>query len=378
MEQTTADRRTSNDAPVAFERFFLPGPTAVRPEVLEAQTGPIIGHRGPEIEELMEELQVGLRTVFQTERPVAVSTSSATGLMEAGIRSGVGRRLLALVNGAFSERFAKIAELCGKPVDRLEIPWGEVHDPDQVRERLAGGDYDTVTVVHSETSTGALNPLSEIAAAVREHDDVFLMVDSVSGAGGAPLKTDEWGLDFALTGTQKALAVPPGLAFGVASERLLQRAEGLPDRGLYLDLVEFYKRLKKRNTPSTPAIPIMYALRAQLERIREEGMEARWSRHREMAERTWAWVDELRDRRSLDVSVLAPQGGRSPTVTCVRLPDDGPDGPAIAGDLRRRGWVIATGYGKLKKETIRIGHMGEQNLERLNALLDVVEEVITQ
>ncbi len=358
-----------------FRRFFLPGPTSVRPEVLEAMKGPMMGHRDQGVVELMGELQEGLRTVFRTERPVVVSTSSATGLMEAGIRCGVGKRLLALVNGAFSERFAKIAEACGKPVDRLEVPWGDTHDPEQVADALRAGDYDAVTVVHSETSTGALNPIEEISRVVHEADDVLLLVDSVSGLAGAPLHTDDWNLDFVLTGTQKALAVPPGLAFGVSSPALLERAKNIPGRGMYFDLVEFNDRLKKLHTPNTPGLSLMYALQAQLRVIVAEGMDARWERHRKMAERMWSWVDGLRENRGLAVSVLAHEGGRSPTVTCVRVPKD-QEVAAILGTMRERGYVIASGYGRLKKETVRIGHMGEHTMDELDELLEVLEEVL--
>jgi predicted phosphoserine aminotransferase len=358
-----------------FGRFFLPGPTEVHPEVLAAQAQPVIGHRGAEMRGLVEALQPGLKDVFRTERPVMISSSSATGLMEGAVRGGVGRKLLCLVNGAFSERFAKIAASSGIAHEILEVAWGEAHDPGAVADRLSVGGFDAVSLVHSETSTGALNPVRDIVAAVRQFPDTLVLVDSVTGIGGAPFHTDDWDVDLVLTGSQKALALPPGLAFGVASPAYLQRAASLPGRGMYLDVVEFYAQLEKYQTPTTPAITLLYALRAQLERIADEGMEARWTRHREMSRRTCDWVEELGHRLGIDLHVLSPAGARSPTVTCVRLPE-GIDGPTVVAGVRERGWVIGGGYGKLKPTSIRIGHMGDHSVSALEALLDVVEDVI--
>lgn len=362
--------------PEPFGRIFLPGPTEVRPEVLEAQARAMIGHRGAEFRALMRELQAGLRALFHTERPVLVAGSSATGLMEAAVRNGVRRRLLCLVNGAFSERFRKIAGACGSEADAVEVAWGEAHDPGAVEERLRDGPgYDAVSVVHSETSTGALNPVAEIADVVGRFDDVHLLVDSVSGLGGAPLHTDRWGLDLVLTGSQKALALPPGLSFAVASRRLLERAEGIAGRGLYFDLPAFYRYLDREQTPTTPPVSLLYALRAQLDRVRAEGVEARWERHRRMAALTWEWVDRMRGERGVEVRVLADLPHRSPTVTCIRLPE-GTSGPGVARRLAERGFIIGSGYGKLKETTIRIGHMGEHTPEEVETLLEALEEVL--
>jgi predicted phosphoserine aminotransferase len=337
----------------------------------------MIGHRGKGVQELIGRLQEGLRPLFRTERPVIISSSSATGLMEAAVRNGVRRKALALVAGAFSDRFAEIVEACGFEVERLEMPWGRTHDPEAVRARLASGDFDAVTVVHSETSTGALQPLEQIAEVVRSFDDVVLLVDAVTSLSGAPVLTDEWGLDFVLTGSQKAMALPPGLAFGVASEALMERAKTAPARGVYFDLVSFDKNLSKLQTPNTPAISLFYALDVQLQRIAEKGVEARWENHRAMAERCWRWVEEMREGQGVQVEVLAPEGQRSPTVTCVVLPE-GIKGPDVVAGVKAKGWVIGGGYGKLKDTTIRIGHMGDHTLEGLEGVLDVVGQVLAE
>jgi predicted phosphoserine aminotransferase len=333
----------------------------------------MIGHRGKGVQDLIGRLQDGLRPLFRTTRPVIISTSSATGLMEAAARNGVRRRALALVGGAFSERFAEIVEACGFEVERLEVPWGETHDPDDVLERLRQGGCDAVTVVHSETSTGALQPLEDIARAVKSMAGVVLLVDAVTSLAGAPVETDGWGLDFVLTGSQKALALPPGLAFGVASEVMMERARTATRKGVYFDLVSFHDSLAKLQTPNTPAVSLFYALEVQLKRILELGVEARWESHRVMAERCWAWVDHMREEHGVQVSVLAPEGRRSPTVTCVKLPEAF-KGPEVVAAMKAKGWVIGGGYGKLKDTTIRIGHMGDHTLQGLDALLDALEE----
>jgi aspartate aminotransferase-like enzyme len=363
-------------ATTASGRFFLPGPTEVRPKILEAQLGPMIGHRGPDMVALMDELQRGLKVVFDTVRPVFVSSSSATGLMEAAVRNGASGPVLSLVNGAFSERFAEIAEACGLPVDRLEVPWGESHDPEAVAGALAGERYEAVTVVHSETSTGALEPIRQIAEVVCASGDALLLVDSVTGVGGAELHADAWGLDFVLTGSQKALALPPGLALAVASARMMARSATMERKGIYFDLVAFEENLAKLQTPNTPAISLLYALRAQLADILAETIEARWTRHRAMAERTWAWTERMREERGLALRVMAPEGARSPTVTAVAMPD-GVGAPGVVNAVRERGWVIGGGYGKLKEGTFRIGHMGDHTVGELDALLEALEEVLT-
>ncbi len=357
-----------------FGRFFLPGPTEVLPEVLQAQVQPMIGHRGKGMEQLLASLQPGLRAVFGTERPVYISSSSSTGLMEGAVRNGAIRRVLSLVNGAFAERFHHIARSTGLPTDALAVEWGEVNTPEQLRDALRSGDYDAVTVVHSETSTGVLNPIGELVAAAHAAGDVVLLVDSVSSAAGTELRTDEWGLDFVLTGSQKALALPPGLAFGVANERILARAERKRDRGVYFDFLEFEKAVRKDQTPNTPAISLLYALDAQMRRFAEEGLPNRWARHAAMAATVYRWVDHMRGR-GVDLSILAPAGFRTPTVTCIRLPEP-LAGPDVNRAMKERGYTIATGYGKLKEHFIRIGHMGDHTVAETERLLGVLEEIL--
>ncbi|HYH82772.1 MAG TPA: alanine--glyoxylate aminotransferase family protein [Longimicrobium sp.] len=361
-----------------FGRFFLPGPTEVHPEVLQAMTQPVIGHRGSEMSRILAECDPVLRAVFRTSRPVYVSSSSATGLMEGSVRNGVRRRALSLVNGAFSKRYRDLVADCGREVETYEVEAGESHDPAQVFDRLRAGGFDAVTVVHSETATGVLDPLAEIADAVRRAEretggEILVLADGVTSVAGALVEAEAWGLDFLLTGSQKAMALPPGLAFGTASERMMARAATIPGRGQYFDLLEFESYWKKHQTPNTPAVSLIYALAEQCRRIGAEGVEARAERHGAMARRCWAWVEERGPRWGL--SLFAPEGRRSPTVTCI-----GVDGPVAATEvvarLKARGWTIAGGYGPLKERTIRIGHMGDHTVHELDALLAVIEEVL--
>lgn len=361
-------------AATPFGRFFLPGPTEVLPEILAAQTRPMMGHRGKSMEQLLAGMQPGLQRVFRTKRPVYLSASSATGFMEGAIRNCGGQRVLSLVNGAFSERFYKIAQANGREATALEVPAGQVHTPDLLRDALAHGKYDAVTVVHSETSTGALNPIRELADVAHAAGDVQLLVDSVTGIAGAPVETDAWDLDFVLTGSQKALALPPGLALAVAQPRALERAKATPNRGIYFDLVEFESYARKDQTPNTPALSLLYALAAQVARIEQETIEARWARHQAMAERTWKWSAEI-TARGVTMSVLAPAGFRSPTVTCLTVPP-GRKGGDISDAMKQRGYTIAPGYGSLKDSTIRIGHMGDHTVAELEIILAQLEEVV--
>jgi predicted phosphoserine aminotransferase len=359
----------------AFGKFFLPGPTEVLPEILAAQARPMIGHRGPETEALLAAIAPPLRAAFRTERPVMIGTCSATGFMEAAIRNGVRAKVLCLVNGAFSQRFADIAKACGTDQHVAKIEPGMTFEAAQVRQLLRESGADAVTLVHSESATGALNPLAEIATAVKEAGDVLLIVDGVTSVGGSPVETDAWGLDYLLTGSQKALALPPGLAFAVASQRFLDRAKTLPGRGIYLDVVVYDEQIRNNQTPYTPAVSLLYALQAQLKRIAASGgIEARWVRHDAMRRRVEVWAAEQGDQ--LGVTFLPAAGRRSWTVSCLKLLQPDPTGGQIAKRLEARGYTIAAGYGKAKDTTFRIGHMGDHTVEELDAVLHELSEVL--
>jgi aspartate aminotransferase-like enzyme len=357
-----------------FGTFFLPGPTEVRQDILAAMMQPMIAHRGSAFEQLFERLQRGLRPLFMTDRPVYINSSSATGMMEAAVRCAPAGRMLCLVNGAFSERFAHIASTCARDVDRYEVAWGQIHTIPQLDERLSMRKYAAITVVHSETSTGALNDVRAISDCAHRHGAVCL-VDSVSGFAGAELRFDEWKLDYLLTGSQKALALPPGLSFAIASPSFVDQANAISARGVYFDLVELDAYARRNQTPSTPALSLFYALEAQLKSIAAEGIEARWARHKAMAARTQEWLGKIADETGKRVANIAPLGSQSPTVSTIKLPTD-ITGEAFTSAVAKKGIVVGSGYGKLKSSTFRIGHMGDHTLETLERCLSACSSVL--
>jgi aspartate aminotransferase-like enzyme len=279
------------------------------------------------------------------------------------------------VNGAFSARFAAIASACDRDTDVLDVPFGGVHDLSAIDEALAARTFAAMTVVHSETSTGALTDIAALAGIAHRHGTMIL-VDSVSGVGGAPVETDAWQLDFVLTGSQKALALPPGLSFAVASERYLRHARTAPARGVYFDIVEMEEFARKNQTPSTPALSLLYAADVQLEAVRAEGIEARWARHAAMRESVIRWTLECEAAGS-PVGILAPEGSRSPTVSAVTLPD-GIMGDTVTKKVAERGFVVGSGYGPLRDRTFRIGHMGDHQLAGLARCLDACSRVLAE
>ncbi|HKI85862.1 MAG TPA: alanine--glyoxylate aminotransferase family protein, partial [Thermoanaerobaculia bacterium] len=330
---------------------------------------PLMGHRATGFRELYERVTPRLAQVFRTEGPAMLETGSATLVMESAILSTVEESVLNLTCGAFSERWHAISRACGKQADQIAVPWGEAITPDLVRGALRRKRYEAVTVVHSETSTGVLNPLEEIAAVIHEESDALVLVDTVSSLAGARVETDAWGLDIVLAGAQKALAVPPGLAVFTLSARAAERASKVRRRGFYTDLLRARDEHLGGGTLATPAMPQIFALDVQLERILEEGLEARWRRHLELRDRLAEWAGEH------GFAVAAAAGFRSPTVTCLE-PPDGWQPLDLVARLGERGWTVAPGYGEWKGTTFRIGHMGEVRVNDLDALLGALETVV--
>lgn len=353
------------------KRLVIPGPVEVRKEVLDAQTAWMIGHRSKAFEELFARLQEKLRKAFLTQSRVFVQGSSGTGLWEGASRNCIrdGKKALHLVGGAFSERWAEISQLNGKEVDVLAVDWGKAHTADMVEEALKKASYDAVCVVHNETSTGVTNPIKAIGEVVHQYEDTLYLVDSVSGFLGAELRVDEWGIDFALTSSQKAFALPPGLAFAAVSDRVLARAAQVTNRGYYFDFLEIEASLKKNNTPSTPPVSLMFAADKQLDDVMAEGLEARWARHTQMRDMTITWADNR------GMGVFSQDGYRSPTVTTVS------NGRNINVDdmakfMGGKSFSMDKGYGKIKGKTFRIAHMGDMQPSTLEEVLSGLDEFL--
>jgi aspartate aminotransferase-like enzyme len=357
---------------VPMSHMFVPGPVDVDPEVLNAQARPMLPHRSKEFEEIFQRASDKARQLFYTQYRVFLSTSSGTGLQEAAIRNLAKDSVLACVNGAFSNRWYEVAVSNGKSVDKLEFPWEQPITPDRVANELRTRHYELVTIVHNETSTGLENPVEEIAATIHEiSPDTLICVDAVSSLGGARIEMDNWNLDMVLTSSQKSLALPPGLALGAVSDRALEYAGQVPNRGWYFDLVRLEKHRLKDSTPATPALSLIYALDLQLDRILGEGLDARFARHAAMAERVCSWA------LSMGFGLFAPEGYRSKTVTTI---DNrrGLDISALNKFLLERDMRIANGYGALKGKTFRIAHMGETQMEDIERLLSAMTDYIQQ
>jgi aspartate aminotransferase-like enzyme len=325
----------------------------VEPAILAAMGSYPLGHRTREFRALYRRLTTKLKTLLGCSGRVFVMTNSGTGAMEACIRNLVGRRVLNVACGAFGERWHAIARACGKPADLARVAWGRANRPDAVAHALAAGAYDTLTVVHNESSTGVMNPVAEIARQVRaRHPDVLLCVDAVSSMAGAPMHFDDWGVDVLLASCQKAWGLPPGVAIVAVSERALARARATEGRGEYLDFVRYAESDDGSETPNTPSTAHFVALDLQCDRILAEGMDRRWERHRRMAETVRAWA---RRRWTL----FAEPGFESQTLTCIQSPP-GFDVAALLEALLRKHHVrVADGYGALKGTTWRLGHMGD-------------------
>lgn len=351
------------------KKLFIPGPTEVRPEILQELARPMIGHRAKEFSELLMEVTPKVQKLLYTQNHVFMSTSSSTGMMEGAVRNCVARRCLNCVCGAFSKRWHEITLANGKEADALEVEWGQAILPEMVDEKLATGRYDAIALVHNETSTGVMNPLGEIAEVMKRYPDIIFMVDAVSSMAGVKIEVDKLGIDVILAGVQKAFALPPGLTVVAVSEKALKRAEQVPDRGYYFDFLVFKRYLDDRNqTPTTPAIPHLYALNRQMDDILAEGLEKRFARHREMADYVRSWAKE-------NFALFAQEGYQSDTVTAIK----NTKGISIVGlneELSKRGAMISNGYGKLKEQTFRIAHMGDLKLSDIKELLGWIDEII--
>ncbi|MCP5094823.1 MAG: alanine--glyoxylate aminotransferase family protein [Chloroflexi bacterium] len=356
-------------------KLYIPGPTEVRPEIANAQTEWMVGHRMPECIELVGRIRPKLRKVFMTEKRVLISASSGTGFWEGAIRNTVNKKILNCVNGAFSDRWREVTEANGKENEVLEVEWGKPILPEMVTERLASGEFDAISVVHNETSTGVTSPLREIAEAVRNApngDKIMILVDAVSGISGVRLEFDNWDLDVALCSSQKAFALPPGLAFCAVSDRAMAKAKTVPNRGYYFDFLTLEKYLLKDQTPATPAISLLYALDRQLDDMMAETMEGRFTRHLAMRDRTIQWA------KSKGFELFAEPGYESPTVTSIHN-NLNIDIPGLNRYLHERGMILSNGYGaKLKNVSFRIAHMGDLQPADMEELFAAVDDFLAQ
>jgi aspartate aminotransferase-like enzyme len=352
--------------------LLIPGPTPLPPEVLHAMDRQMVNHRGPEFGRAMREILDGLGAIFQTRNDIIPLSSSGTGGLEASIVNflSAGDRVLSVNNGSFCERWATIAEQYGMRVDRVNAEWGDRTPLEAVAERVradASREYRAVLVTQSETSTGVLNDVRGVREVLADHP-ALLMVDGISSIGAVKIETDGWGVDVAVTGSQKALMSPPGLAFVSVSERAWQAAERSTLPKFYFDLKRARAQIQapSPSTPFTPAVSIVFAVRAAVDLILREGLPAVFERHRRLARTARAGV------RGMGLRTLAEDAYAVDTVTPVRMPE-GIQGRAVVARARDAYHVVlGAGIGRLDQSTIRIGHLGYMKPEWLLAGLEAL------
>ncbi len=359
---------TYGDLTIIPRTLLGPGPSDVHPRVLQALAYPPVGHLDPQFLGLMNEVQELLRFVFQTENALTIPVSgTGTAGMEAAFANFVepGDPVLIGVNGYFSERMVDMAGRYGAHVRRLERPWGEVFAPEEIEEALRAQPARLVALVHAETSTGALQPLDEIAQIVHRYGGL-LLADCVTSLGGLPVQIDAWDIDIAYSGTQKCVGAPPGLAPLTVGPRaraaLDKRASKVPNWYLDLTTVAQYWGAARTYHHTAP-INMNYALREALRMIQEEGLEARFARHRAHAELLWAGLEEM------DIALHVEPQHRLSTLTTVRVPA-GVDEMAVRKTLLERYNVeIGGGLGALRGQVWRVGLMGYSSQQKNVALL---------
>ena len=354
------------------QNLRTPGPTPIPEEVREAQAQQMIDHRGTEFGEMLRETSTGIAELIGTSGEVLLLTGSGSGALEAAVVNVLspGDRILVVNIGAFGDRFAKIAAAFGADVEQLEFEWGTAADPAVLRQRLASERYAAILITHNETSTGAANPLRDLASVVREAPgDPLLVVDGISGLGAMPFEMDAWDVDLVVSASQKAWMASPGIAIAALSERAVEAGRTARMPRFYWDFAEASQWAGKGQTPWTPAISVLYGLRVGVRRLREEGRERTWRRHAAIAAAVAAGIE------SLGLRPVAAPADRSATVTAAWLPDGMDWGPFNA-EMRSAGLVIAGGQGKWVGKILRFGHMGDVSIEEMAAALELMGEAL--
>jgi aspartate aminotransferase-like enzyme len=361
---------------MAHVKLHIPGPVEVSEKTFRAFCSPMIGHRGQGFKDLYGKMQPQLQQLLSTKQLVYLSTSSAWGVMEGAIRNLVHKKVLNCMCGAFSDKWLDVSKRCGKDAEALQVPWGSPIRAADVDKKLATGQFDALTLIHNETSTGVMSPLDEIVALKKKYPDVMFIVDSVSSMTAVPLKFDEMGIDVLLAGTQKAFALPPGLTVFVCSPTTLAKAATTKDRGYYFDLIEFQKNAEQNMTPSTPSIGHVFALSSKLDEFFAEGLEARYARHRKTNQMVRDWATKN------GFNFFPEAGFESVTLTCVsngaRPGGRVVDVPKLQKLVKDRGFLIDGGYGKIKGTTFRISNMGDETESTMKQLLGALDEAIGQ
>lgn len=351
-------------------KLFTVGPVNVEQEVLQAMTKPMITHRSKEYKALHQNIVEKMKKALDTDMDIFMVSGSASVFLEGMIRNGVTSKTLGLTNGSFGNRSIEIAEANGKTVEKVQVEWGKAMRP----EHIAGKVKDDIEAVHwvsNESSTGVFSNSLELANEVRsQNQDSLIMIDAVTSAFAMDLKLKELRPDALVFGTQKALALPPGLAMIAVSERMLEKAKKVQNRGFYTDLLKIKKQNDDNYALTTPPVSLMYALDFQLDRMLAEGMQNRYARHKEMADITEKWADENLN------GTFPEKGFRSNTISVLNRGDL--DFDKFHSALKSKGYEISNGYGDVKEKTFRIGHMGDTTPEGVKGLLSTMSEILEE
>ena len=357
---------------MAGKRYLLtPGPTPVPPEVLAALAEPVIHHRARDYRQIYERCLARLRDVYRTQNDVLMFTTSGTGAFESAVANltSPGDRQLVLSAGNFGERWAGMVQAFGAELTHLRLEWGETPEPDDLRSALAGGDVRVVYLTHSETSTGVVCDVQALASVAREAG-AFVVVDGVSSLGAVPLETDAWEIDVVVSGSQKALMCPPGVAFVSVSATALEAASRAGAPRYVLDWERTRRAQAKLDAPFTPAVSIVRALDVALGLLLDEGLEAAFDRHARLGRAC------REGAKAMGLELFSPDEERSAVVTAIRSPE-GVDATEVVSELRDRfGITIANGQGELKGKIFRIGHIGWFDVFDITTALAAVELVL--
>ncbi|UXM84897.1 pyridoxal-phosphate-dependent aminotransferase family protein [Methanococcus aeolicus] len=353
--------------------LMIPGPTMVPNTVLTSMANPIIGHRTADYGELLEDTTEKMKKVFMTKNDTYLITGSGTSVMDMAISNTVdkGDKVLTIVNGNFGDRFYKIAKVYagdGDNLIKLENEWGDSADPEKVKEVLeAHPDIKVVTVVHNETSTGVKNPIEEIGNVVKNYDALYI-VDTVSSLGGDYVDVDKFNIDICVTGSQKCIAAPPGMAALCVSEKAWKVINETETKSFYLDVKTYKKKYDdKKETPFTPSVTLTYAMNEALDIVLNEGLENRYKRHEKLAKATIAGFE------AMGLELFAKERARSVTVTSVKYPEGIVDKEFRGIMTNKYGISLAGGQAHLGGKIFRMGHMGEAKEYHILGTLAAIE-----
>lgn len=352
------------------KKLFIPGPVEVRKDVLQKMAEPMIGHRTKEASALQRGISEKMQKVMYTKNTILLSTTSGSGLMEGSVRSCTTKRAAVFSVGAFGDRWYKMAVSNNVPADLYSSEPGKPTTPEMVDKALSTGKYDLITITHNETSSGVMNPVEEIAEVMKKYPEVIWCMDTVSSMAGTKIEVDKLGVDICITSTQKCLGLPPGMSVCSFSEKAREAAAKVEFRGTYLDLLDLYNYVIKKDYqyPSTPSLSHMFALDYQLDRILEEGLENRYARHLEMAKLVRAWAKE-------NFALFPEERYASNTLTTIRN-TRGISVSELNKKLGELGYMISNGYGDLKEITFRIAHMADMTVDEVRELLAVIDRLI--